>query len=489
MKKIGIYFFTMIASFAMTACEDWGFLQEHPKKALEENFMVNAKTVEAEINAIYNQLSRDQAFGRSLSVLSESLSDYCYGRGTYLSTYSTGLTTGGISLTKDIWAVLYRAIRYANGILSKIDEVDLSEEEYQSLTGEIRFLRALSYSYLARYYGAVPFFDENNKNEFSKPRTPEKDIWAFVLEEAKYAASNLPTKVSEIGRPTTYAALMLETEAALYLQDYQTAVDCCKQIVSSNAYSLVKVNKADDFENLYGYKVVNSSEEIFYIKFNRQHTNMFEWMFLVAPNPVCNVGALAIYTDSINNKVIQEWKREDLRRQYSLYHSTSGALNTQTPSGLICLKYRDYETNGTTMASDWPLYRYADALLYYAEAICQLNGKPDKTAMEMINKVHRRAYGKDPEVEWEGDFELKDYSTEDKFIELLLKEKVYEQCFEGKRYCDLKRQGKLAEYAVKAGRVKSESEVKDAAYWWPIPDDEFNYNDSLDPAKDQNPGY
>ena len=115
--------------------------------------------------------------------------------------------------------------------------------------------------------------------------------------------------------------------------------------------------------------------------------------------------------------------------------------------------------------------------------------KPDETAMEALNQVHRRAYGLKPTRPQGSDFRLADYATQDKFMELLLQERGYETAFEGKRYCDLKRCGKLAEYAVKAGRVAAESEVGPAAYWWPVPADEFNYNTSLDPTKDQNPGY
>lgn len=154
---------------------------------------------------------------------------------------------------------------------------------------------------------------------------------------------------------------------------------------------------------------------------------------------------------------------------------------------MICLKFRDY--NSTGAANDFPVYRYADALLYYAEAICRRDGKPDETAMEALNQVHRRAYGLKPTRPQGSDFRLADYDTQDKFMKLLLQERGYETAFEGKRYCDLKRCGKLAEYAVKAGRVAAESEVGPAAYWWPVPADEFNYNTSLDPTKDQNPGY
>lgn len=491
MKKILKYMLTatMILLVA-TACDNWKFLDEHPKAVLAETFLENAETVEAEINSIYYQFKRSEAFGRYLSVLSESLSDYCYGRGNFKSAYSTGLGTAARGWTQDTWAVLYRAIRYANDILLNIDNADLSDDEYRLLTGELRYLRAFSYSYLARYWGAVPFFDEKNMKEFSKPRTPEADIWKFVIQEADYAVSCLPTVPREYGRPTIYAALMLKTEAALYLKDYETAVAACEQVVDAPELSLVEVSTADDFEKIYGYQANGTSEEIFYIKYNRDVTQTFEWMYLCKPNPVSATGSLGIYTDYVNNSVIANWDEADLRNQYSIYHqSKNNTLNALTKTGAICLKYRDYETNLSYMATDWPVYRYADALLYYAEAICRRDGKPNATAMEMLNKVRRRAYGLKPEIVQDIDYKLVDYATQDKFIELLLQEKVYEQCFEGKRYCDLKRQGKLAEYALKAGRIKSLDEVKDAAYWWPIPEDEFNYNENLDPDKDQNPGY
>lgn len=490
MKKLIRYTFTLTAVLLLAgSCEDWDFLQEKPKQAGADNFLQNAKSVEAEVNAIYYQLARNEAFGRYLSVLSESLSDYCYGRGNFASTYDAGLTVGGQGFSKDTWAVLYRAIRYANGILADIDKVSLTESEYKSLTAEIRYLRAFSYSYLVRYFGAVPFFNEKNMNEFSKPRTSEQEMWNFILTESKYAIDNLPETVTEIGRPTKYAALMLETEAAMYLKDYATAATACGTIISSGKYSLVKVTTADDFDKLYGYEANGTSEEIYYIKYNRDVGNTFEWMYLCKPNPVSATGALGIYTDYVKNNVIVGWDKKDLRYQHNLYHSTNGTLMALTKNGFICLKYRDPKSDLSTMATDWPVYRYADALLYNAEAICRRDGQPNETAMEMINKVHRRAYGLDPETVQTTDYKLADYATLDKFIELLLKEKVYEQCFEGKRYCDLKRQGLLAEYAVRAGRVASVADVKDAAYWWPIPDDEFNYNNYLDPAKDQNPGY
>jgi hypothetical protein len=103
--------------------------------------------------------------------------------------------------------------------------------------------------------------------------------------------------------------------------------------------------------------------------------------------------------------------------------------------------------------------------------------------------VRRRAYGQKPTQASSSDYKPADYASKDAFLALVLQERGYETIFEGKRYNDLKRCGKLAEAALAAGRISALSEVGDAAYWWPIPTDEFNYNMALDQTKDQNPGY
>lgn len=478
-----------IAVLFTASCEDWDFLDEHPKKIDATTFMSDADEIQSVINSIYGQFERDAAFGRYLSVLPEALSDYAYGRGNYNTSYETGLTSNGQTFVKDSWAVLYRAIRFSNEIMSQIGEAKLSQTDYKHLTGEVRYLRAFAYSFLVKYWGAVPFFDESNMSDFNKPRTPAKDIWQYIIDEATYAAQSLPESASAAGHPTKYSALTLKGEALMYLERWSDAADTFGEVISSGKYSLVTLSSADDFSKVYGISATGTPEEIFYIKFNRDVTAKFQWMFLCKPNPVFATGAVGIYSDYVNNKFVAAWDKNDFRYQWSLWIQTgNGSLNAVTKTGMICLKYRDYE-DATNCANDWPVYRYADVLLYCAEAICRRDGKPNAEAMEYVNMVRRRAYGMNPKKAQAVDRQLSDYSDNGKFMDMLLQERGYETCFEAKRYCDLKRCGLLAEYAVKAGKVASVSDVKDAAWWWPIPTDEFNYNTAMDPAKDQNPGY
>ena len=325
-------------------------------------------------------------------------------------------------------------------------------------------------------------------DNFNKGRTPAETLWQYIVDEADYAAQSLPESAAA-GRPTKYSALTLKGEALMYMEKWAEAAEAFGEVISSGRYSLVTLSSADDFSKVYGIAATGTPEEIFYIKFNRDVPAKFQWMFLCKPNPVYATGAVGIYTDYKNNNFIASWDKNDYRYQWSLWiQKDNGALNAVTKTGMICLKYRDYE-DATSCANDWPVYRYADVLLYCAEAICRRDGKPNAEAMEYVNMVRRRAYGMNPKKAQPVDRQLSNYSDKDSFMEMLLQERGYETCFEAKRYCDLKRCGLLAEYAVKAGKISSASEVKDAAWWWPIPTDEFNYNTAMDPAKDQNPGY
>ena len=274
-----------LALTSIVSCEDWKLLDEHPKKIDATTFMSNADEVQSVINSIYSQLERDAGFGRYLSILPEAMADYAYGRGNYNTSYETGLTTTGQTFVKDSWAALYRAIRFSNEIMSQIGDADLSQTEYKHLTGETRYLRAFAYSFLVKYWGAVPFFDESNMDNFNKGRTPAGTLWQYIVDEADYAAQSLPESAAA-GRPTKYSALTLKGEALMYMEKWAEAAEAFGEVISSGRYSLVTLSSADDFSKVYGIAATGTPEEIFYIKFNRDVPAKFQWMFLCKPNPV-----------------------------------------------------------------------------------------------------------------------------------------------------------------------------------------------------------
>src|SRR5690606_24907124 len=99
---------------------------------------------------------------------------------------------------------------------------------------------------------------------------------------------------------------------------------------------------------------------------------------------------------------------------------------------------RDYETvlprNVDFSPTNFPLLRYADVLLMYAEAENELNG-PSDDAHEKLNMVRRRANA----YEYVGANKITD---KDDFRDTIIDERSRELCFEGLRKFDLIRWGK-----------------------------------------------
>ena len=153
---------------------------------------------------------------------------------------------------------------------------------------------------------------------------------------------------------------------------------------------------------------------------------------------------------------------------------------------------RAYKFQGTTLEGsnernwldDYPIYRYADALLLLAEAKALLGEDPSTE----INAVRERAYGSEyfnahkNEVAYPNDkgsfyndnpFEGGDENV----MEAILKERLREFFFEGKRWYDLRRFGN--QYVLKY------TTAQESRLLWPINEDALTNN----PALKQTPGY
>lgn len=472
-----------------SAFENMECLREQPVKEASEGFMDSAENIESVIFSSYYQLKRYNCFSRYYPIIVEAMSDYCNGNGSYAAASNyEGLDPTLISRTNDVWACMYRAIRFANiVILNAPDAQQASAEEIEHLVAEARFIRAFTYLHLAQNWGAVPLVTEENMHQsgdINYPRTPMKDIYALCESDLLYAAAHLPDKAKMAGRPQKMTANTVLTEVYLLEEKWTEAAAVGKAVIDSKNYSLVEVSVPDDFYNLYSPNLASSAEEIFYLKysdsFDKSYGSCFAAMYHRGGQYFNGSNYYGIYA-TYDNPRIADWDDADLRKSFNIYESEADG-----EIWVMNKKFTATKANGDAAGNDYPMYRYADLLLYYAEAACRAAGAPTPEALDALNMVHRRAYGKpsavaDPSV----DYKIADYSSAEKFIELVLKERLYETCYEGKRYNDLKRVGKLDEYVLEAkGTV-----VKDGGYWFPIPNDEFLYNKGMDVTKDQNPGY
>ena len=130
-------------------------------------------------------------------------------------------------------------------------------------------------------------------------------------------------------------------------------------------------------------------------------------------------------------------------------------------------------------------YRYADVLLYMAEAANEL-GKTTE-ALDYLEQVRSRA-----RLNATADNVLPKITEtgKDKLRDLIWHERRVELAGEGQRFWDLARQGRLGSimkaYSQKYNSIKGKNFVEGKSELLPIPEDQVTLSNG---ALEQNPGY
>lgn len=482
-----IFISLILFALAFTSCQDW--LDEKPKAVAAEIFYNTTAEADASVLASLGQLR--SGFAMSFPGLMECFSDYSYGRGSWVTNSDyQGLNTQNISRANGVWSSLYNSIRDCNIAISKIPEAaQMTEEQKSSYIAEQKFIRGLCYFYLVRLWNNIPLRTDNNMEEWDLGKTPADDIYKFIISDLEFAVSNCPEIARLVGTPSRNAAKSLLAQVYLQLGQYQEAATMSKSVIDSGKYSLINVSKPRDFEKIFGPDVITTSEEIFYLKSARADSKGWEFVMFCS-HPGAKIegkkmhgagGWYGIYTTTLN-KIVSEWDVKDYRKDYNLLKYNFGMGDN---TYLMAKFYDPDAPNSGGAGNSNPLIRYADVLLLYAEATTMATGTPTSEAMEMLNRVHRRAYGYDPKTTSVVDFNLQDYATKQLFLDLLVKERGYETMNEGKRWLELVRMG-IAKKTIK--EVKG-IDIAEKHFLFPIPTTEFDYNKGLDPSTDQNPGY
>ncbi len=474
MKKI---LFIFLAACLICSCSD--LLEEKPQAIAVETFYNTPGEIEAGVAAIYTPLRSSNGFKAEYSVMLEEMSDITWeGIGSWRppSLYQ-GLDGTNINRVSNTWKQFYLAVRNANIVIESIPKANSASDNLKdAFMGEAMFLRALTYFQLVRCWGAIPLRTLENMNENNLPRTPESEVYDLILSDLKFAESTLPATVSVAGHPTKWSAKMLLADVYFYLNQYDKAAELSSEIINSNQYSLVEIETTDDFEKLYG-PLVNTPEEIFYFKFHELDGFSMAYYFHGSGNAgeYIRQNGYNVIASLYTHPPYMNQDDDDLRKGLWYYYTR------RTPAVLLLKKYNDRE--GTAPRNSFPLYRYADCLLLYAEASCRISSGPTAAGIEALNMVHRRAFGYPSTQASPVDFNIENYNKES-FIELCIKERGYETVGESKRWFDLKRLGK-----TEAKRLVMENRGLDIAesHWlFPLPTSETNFNEAI---TDQNPGY
>jgi len=139
------------------------------------------------------------------------------------------------------WLEGYRALKYANTVITRIDEPQdyQSEEEKNHLLGTAYFHRALRYYRLTQQFGDVPLvLEEMREPKLDFYSTDREVILRKMKEDLEWAEQWVPD-VMDRGRVAKGAIQHLLTKINLALGEFDDAIASASRLIDGGQYSLM----------------------------------------------------------------------------------------------------------------------------------------------------------------------------------------------------------------------------------------------------------
>ena len=392
-------------------------------------------------------------------------------------------------LVQGVWNSLYKGIVNANTAIRYIPASAASQELKDRLIGEAKFFRAVFYFKLVQFFGGVPLptdqpdavADANG----GKPRSSEDEVYALIISDLNFAATTLPAKgTASVGHANKEAAQTLLGKVYLTRKDYANAKATLQPLMS-----LTNVALMANYADLFNEKNENNIESLFEVQYSTENGNTNGQANTLGGWHIENTypgggGHVVIPTDYYSNSFENGDARKDASIRYKFYDKNGNEVDYWWWADVTKPHVKKYDissnsVNGGLSSRNLYYLRYADAILMYAETLNELNDATN--ALTYLNKIRTRA----KLANWET--VLGHTPTQQELRDELLKERMRELGFEGWRWCDLKRTGKLITQ-IKAYNTDAAPYIANKNVLFPISSREFELNRSLRPG-DQNTGF
>ena len=480
----------LLLSLILGGCSK-NFIALNPiSNANEENFYKTQDDYQNAIYGAYASLKSDGVYDDYMQLVGDLRSDNTQ-MGTTASTRFSfqDLNQFGVQVTspivQSIWDDNYVGIRNVNAILDRIGGSDIPADIKTRITGEAQFLRGLFYFNLVRIFGKVPLVVTSLKTiqeAYALGRTDTSLIYKQIVQDLTAAETALPLSVaaSEVGRATKGAAGALLGKVYLTTHDYPNARDELNKVMMSGQYSLLT-----NYSDLWDATKKNSKESIFAVQFMSSITastgSPFTERYFPYQYTLFSFSTTAGGYDIPTTDLIAAYESGDGRKAASLresYVSTGGNVITGL-QGRFEYKFHDNPVKNGGGNDNWPVLRYADVLLMYAEALNEISYEADGMAFTLLNQIRERA-GLADKTSTNADPTLR-ISSQNDFRLAMEQERRVEFAFEGHRWYDLVRTGR----AIAVLGPKVTGGIVPAQLVLPVPLSEIDVN----PGKiDQNAG-
>ncbi len=529
--------------FTTMSCENSEFLNKPPYSFTSpENFYKTEKDLKIALVGCYDAINTssvpgasvgDGTYSRGLLFMliggtdevvpntSSELADFA--RLAYLS------SNNPLSL---FWAAYYAGISRCNLLIEKSAEVDMDQTTKNNIIAEAKFLRAFYYYHLASLFGGVPLVT-SSVPDAGAPRASVQDIYKLIIEDFTYAYTTLGNRGIFTGGANKWAAggylgiiynylasckrYGVSASLNFPLNDFSwvnetemsnAAEKVLRDVVENSGYVLVEKAK---YSHL--FRETTKTEQYKECLFLAETSNTLTDEYPEISNFPIPTGDRNIYGGGYGRlkptrELYLSYNANDIRRDHNITGSYTAASTKEIVGGATyyvpipsvtgsriqwctgkfrCIDPKEKVIPIVTTQLNYPLLRFADILLQYAEALYFTGDEPK--ARTYFTQIRNRIVKDAVDVEI-----LNTAYYKADFVQELLDERRRELCFESKRRIDLIRFNKLGDaissISLTAGNMNDMAKDMQDNYeyfkiWMPLPERQLTLNTNLTP----NPGY
>lgn len=475
MKKI-IYTAVILATIlTFSSCEDWLDMPSETKfdsGKVFENVSIAEMTVIGTYTSTFNrELYYQLGMGTDACISTEGDTNSKNQVANYVYTTSNA--------PNSTYTTMYSGIEYANVCIKNLKEMkgtsEAEQKKIEMLLGESYAIRGMNYWNLVRFFGdvpyrAVPILDAES---FESSRVSRDEILDNCITDLQEAIKLLPWlsegKITTPERFSKNAAHGILARVALYAAGYSLrwdlntysassvklaqredatrirelytiARDACKAIVDQNENGLI------DYETVFRDLINGQYNKETILEFGQYGAN-------VNGSVIGYTNGMYAHTDSKFKKAQPamhvlatywyDFEEDDVRRDvaicnYGIAADNTRQMNTYASNTIGKFRVTWKKEIGTAINKrdiNWPVLRYSDVLLMYAEAENELNNGPTTAAVTAYEDVRLRAFNNDASKIGTTP------STYQAFKDAIINERHLELAFEGLRRTDLVRWG------------------------------------------------
>ena len=475
----------------MTSC-----LNKYPDNAIPADKAINTlDDLDQAALGIYDAFKSPALYSGYLTLLPDIQCDMVHAINGYTNVYGNMWRWDILATNSEItsvYASLYQVIARANFLLEYAPRVEAtltSDEEFtqlKALCGEAYMARAIAYSELIRLYCESYESPEQAENALgvvlvTRYNTDEPmrraslaDSYKRVIEDLELAAEGLD--IDEQALPgvlysstyfNEYTAYALRARVALYMKDYESAIEYSSRVIDSGFYALSPAN-------------VLYTQDMSYFS--------YMWQYDEATEIIWKVG---FTINSYGGALGQPFFNYDYSSMKPDYVPSEWVLGLYDENDLRFSTYFQTYTTGHSHGLAWPLLiKYFGNVNFFNSQILHTSmPKPLRLAEQYLIRAEAYAMSPTPNYALAGNdiatlrsarylsFGGSVAMTEDSALDVIEEERVKELYMEGFRLMDLKRWHKGFERTPQSESIESGSSLKIDAdnplFVWPIPQHEL----------------